>query len=82
MTTKLTVTIEEDVIKSSKDYAQKEGRSLSELIENYLRTLSLKDKKKHDLSPKIKRLVGAISLPRNFDYKKELAKEINKKSGR
>lgn len=82
MTTKLTVTIEKDVIKSSKNYAQKKGRSLSKLIENYLRTLSLEGNKKHDLSPKVKRLVGAISVPRNFDYKKELAKEINKKYSR
>jgi hypothetical protein len=79
MTTKLTVTIEKDVIKSSKVYAQKKGRSLSELIESYLKTLSSKNKKENDLSPKTKRLVGVIRLPKNFDYKKELTKGIQKK---
>ncbi len=39
MTTKLTLTIEQDVIKTAKIYAQKKGRSLSDLIENYLKTL-------------------------------------------
>ena len=32
MTTKLTLTVEEEVIKKAKKYAKKTGRSLSELI--------------------------------------------------
>ncbi|MDF3078131.1 MAG: hypothetical protein K0S09_2020 [Sphingobacteriaceae bacterium] len=81
MTTKLTLTIQQDVIKTAKSYAKSNGRSLSELIENYLKTLSDKDKSKESLSPRVKRLVGSISLPENVDYRSVLEDEINKKHG-
>ncbi|MEO6869719.1 MAG: DUF6364 family protein, partial [Ginsengibacter sp.] len=38
MTTKLTLTIEDKVISSAKKYAQKKGKSLSHLVENYLKS--------------------------------------------
>jgi len=81
MTTKLTLTIEQDVIKTAKTYAHKKGKSLSELIENYLKTLVNKEKGSKEISPKVKRLVGSVKLPKNFDYKKTLEEEIIKKHG-
>ena len=79
MTTKLTLTIEQDVIKVAKTYAQRKGRSLSELIESYLKTLTAKTTTDEDLSPKVKKLIGAIKLPKDFDYKKSLSEELSKK---
>lgn len=79
MTTKLTLTIEESVIKMAKSYSQKKGRSLSELIENYLIALTSKEKNDVELSPRVKRMKGAIKLPKDFDYKKVLEEELTKK---
>lgn len=79
MTTKLTLTIEQEVIKVAKTYAHKKGRSLSELIENYLKTLTAKTSNDTDLSPKVKKLMGKIKLPKNFDYTKTLSEELTKK---
>lgn len=79
MTTKLTLTIEQDVIKVAKAYAQQKGRSLSELIESYLKTLTAKTSAEEDLSPKVKKLMGSVKLPKDFDYKKTLAEELSKK---
>jgi hypothetical protein len=79
MTTKLTLTIEQDVIKRAKIYAQRKGRSLSDLIENYLKTLVSNEKTEDDLSPRVKRLVGSVKLPKDFDYKKDLEMEILRK---
>lgn len=79
MTTKLTLTIEQEVIKVAKTYARRKGRSLSDLIENYLKTLTAKTSNKEDLSPKVKKLMGTIKLPKDFDYKKSLAEELTKK---
>lgn len=76
--TKLTLTIEQDVIKAAKAYARKKGRSVSELVGNYLKTLADKDKPPEALSPRVKRLTGAIKLPSDFDYKKDLEQEIVK----
>ena len=79
MITKLTLTIEQEVIKTAKTYAQKKGRSLSELIENYLKALSSKDKNSGDLSPRVKRLMGSVKLNNDFNYKKSLEEQIVKR---
>jgi Family of unknown function (DUF6364) len=79
MTTKLTLTIEDSIIKTAKKYAQKRGRSLSGLIENYLRTLSSKESDADKLSPRVKRLRGSIKLPKDFDYKRSLEEAITEK---
>ncbi len=39
MNTKLTLSIQEEVIKKAKDYARHNERSLSDLVENYLKAL-------------------------------------------
>jgi len=72
MTTKLTLTVEESTIKKAKIYAKNTGRSLSELIGNYLETLTEDNTDKTELSPKIKSLLGAVKLPDDFDEEKEL----------
>ena len=79
MTTKLTLTVEEEVIKKAKTYAKKTGRSLSELIENYLETLTKEVDDIQDLSPKLKRLVGAVKLPADFDEEKVLSAYFEQK---
>ncbi|MFN5418294.1 MAG: DUF6364 family protein [Flavobacteriia bacterium] len=83
MQTKLTLTIEQDIIKSAKSYAQDKGRSLSEIIENYLKALvsnaKTNEENEKELSPRVKRLIGVVDLPTDFDYKKTLSEEINKK---
>ena len=62
MNTKLTLTIEKEVIQVAKDYAKEKGQSLSELVENYynLITNDRRPLKSQDLSPRIKRLRGII----------------------
>jgi PhoPQ-activated pathogenicity-related protein len=82
MTKKLTLSIEQQVIKTAKKYALAEGRSLSDVVENYLRTLSSNLEQPKIISPKTKRLLGAIKLPENFDYKKALAESVAEKYGK
>ena len=42
-------------------------------------SISSKEIKEESISPSILKLMGAIELPENFDYKKELRKGIAKK---
>lgn len=81
MNTKLTLTIEQEIIKKAKDYAKEKNRSLSDIIENYLKILT--DKKttpeEDALSPIVKSLKGSFKMPENFDYKKELQDRLEKK---
>ena len=79
MNTKLTLTIEQDIIERAKRYAKGKNRSLSDIIENYLKLLTNKESNKNDLSPAIESLKGSFKMPKNFDYKKELGKRIEEK---
>lgn len=79
MQTKLTLTIEQSIIEQAKLYAKDKGRSLSELIENYLKVVLEDNQQEVKLSPSIKKLKGSIKLPGDFDYKKELTKSLSAK---
>ena len=79
MNAKLTLTIEEKVIDSAKQYAHSKGKSLSHIVENYLMSISSNEKKSDNLSPKVARLMGIIKLPDDFNYKKELGMILSTK---
>jgi uncharacterized protein (DUF3820 family) len=80
MDAKLTLNIDKDVARKAKVYAKTNGRSLSDLVENYLKLLtrnsSIKDS---ELSPRVKSLLGSVTLPEDFDYKKEISEYLTKK---
>ena len=78
MRTKLTLTVEKSVIKRAKSYAKNTGRSLSEIVENYLLKITQETDTK-DLSPKLKKIVGAVNLPEDFDEEEELRSILEKK---
>ena len=78
MSTKLTLTIKKPIIERAKSYAKSTGRSLSELIENYLETIT-DGNKEANISPKLKKLLGAVQLPEDFDEEKELREAMEKK---
>ena len=80
MNTKLTLTIEQSIIEKAKRYAKEKERSLSDLIENYLKTIT-KDTKSEAIkeTPVVQSLKGSFQMPDNFDYKKELADRLSKK---
>ncbi len=79
MTTKLTLTIDDAVISSAKKYAQQKGRSLSDVVENYLKTLSAKPSLNEEISPRVSKLMGVIKLDKDFDYKTALGNALAKK---
>lgn len=79
MTTKLTLTVEHSVIEKAKFYAKKTGRSLSEIVENYLEKLTQENSEEDKPSPKLKKILGAVKLPKNFDEKKEFRKALEEK---
>ncbi len=78
MTTKLTLTVEKSIIEKAKSYASHTGRSLSELIENYLKTIT-QENNTETASPKLKKIIGSVKLPKNFDEEKELRSYLEKK---
>ncbi len=80
MNTKLTLTIEQEIIRKAKDYAKSKNRSLSDIIENYLKILTISEiAEEKEISPEIKSLRGSFKMPKDFDYKKELRDRLEKK---
>ena len=79
MTSKLTLSIDDQVIESAKKYAQGEGKSLSGLVENYLKSITAVQKETFTISHEVRKLRGSLKLPKGFDYKSELGKAIGKK---
>jgi len=85
MQTKLTLTLEQEIIEQAKQYASAHGKSLSELVTNYFKFLI--ERKPSPEAPKIKservkRLKGLIKLEPDFDYKSMLAAEKELKYGK
>ena len=87
MNTKLTLSLEKEVIEQAKIYAKGTGRSLSEMVENYFKSLVEKSKSKNnkeeydDIHPSIKKLIGRITLPEDFDIKKAREEHYKEKYG-
>lgn len=82
MNTKLTLTIEKEVIKKAKKYAKDKNRSLSDIIENYLKILTKEEQKEKTkkLNPVVQSLKGSFKMPeKDMDYKKELRDRLEKK---
>jgi len=81
MNTKLTLTIERDIIERAKNYARDKNRSLSDIIENYLKIITDKEKQDKDqkLNPVVESLKGSFKMPKNSDYKKELRNRLEEK---
>ena len=80
MDSKLTLNVDREIAGKAKKYARSKGRSLSNLVEDYLRFLTrqLETDTLH-ISPKVKSLLGSIRVPESFDYKKELGDRLNEK---
>ena len=80
MTTKLTLTIEQQIIKKAKEYAKIRGRSLSDIIENYLKVVvdEITDMET-EIAPLAKSLKGSFKKHSDFDYKKQLTNRLREK---
>ncbi len=89
MNTKLTLTLEKDVIEKAKKYAARQGQSLSSLVEAYFSQLTqnrVEEQKDEALKPlpeSLLKLRGSLKSNNYepFDYKEELTKALREKHG-
>lgn len=79
MTTKLTLTIDDSIIRAAKTYARSTNKSLSNLVENYLKSIVTASDNKYVINLDVLKLKGRLKLSEDFDYKKELADSLSKK---
>jgi hypothetical protein len=83
MDSKLTLKLDKFVIDKAKDYASTHKRSLSRIIESYLRSLinknSSKDNDDIEISPFVKSMATGVNITEDFDYKKEYGDYLTQK---
>lgn len=83
MDTKLTLKFDKQVVEKAKEYASKNNKSLSRIIESYLQLLTSKEKTEDAeeivISDFVKGLSIKTNLPADFDYKKEYGDYLNEK---
>ncbi len=83
MDTKLTLKLDKLVIDKAKEYASSHKRSLSRMIESYLRLLTERDmsdsKDDIEISPYVKSMKTGVKVPTDFDYKKAYGEYLSEK---
>ena len=80
MTSKLTLSIEKKVIQKAKNYAYKNGKSLSKVVQHYLESItSEKSENIGGVNSKLEKLYGSVKIPVNLDHKKEFKRIISSK---
>ncbi len=83
MDTKLTLKLDKFVIEQAKEYASSHKRSLSRIIESYLRSLINRDKNDNEsdieISPFVKSMSTGVNIPADFDYKSEILNHLIEK---
>lgn len=80
MNTKLTLSIDEDIIQRAKLYARDNNVSLSFIVENYLlKIISEYQEKPHLKGSIVNELSGIIQLSADVDYKEEYTDYLTKK---
>jgi hypothetical protein len=83
MDTKLTLKLDKFVIEQAKEYASSHKRSLSRIIESYLRSLVNRDKNDEEsnfeISPFVKSMSTGVNIPFDLDYKSEILNHLIEK---
>ncbi len=77
MQTKLTLRMDEELIKSAKDFASRKGKSLSRMVADHFALLLRTEEKTKVLPPHVRALSGALkgSAFDEEDYKAHLEKK-------
>lgn len=80
MATKLTLSLDSKVIEAAKRYSEKKGTSISKMVEEYLRRITLSDHKKKITKNSLMDLKGILGkVPPDFDFKEERFKYLMEK---
>lgn len=83
MDAKLTLKLNKQVIEKAKEYAVSHKKSLSGLIESYLKSIVDKEPTNPDddikISPFVKSMRTGVKIPSDFDYKKAYGDYLSEK---
>lgn len=78
MQTKLTLRVDEELVRKAKRYSKRSGKSISRLVADYLSLINApEDMDEQELTPRVRSLLGALAGSRvsEKDYRKHLEKK-------
>jgi hypothetical protein len=73
---KLTLSLDRQIIKRAKDFSRSRHKSLSKLVEGYLREVVREEESAKEATPLVARLSGVIDAGKLGDHKKEYADHL------
>lgn len=83
MDAKLTLKLDKLVIDKAKEYAATHKRSLSRIIEAYLKSLTSQNMPNigddFEISPFVKSISTGVKIPKDLDYKSDYLEHMNEK---
>ena len=81
MKKRITLTIDEDCIRAAKEYAKREDKSVSGLLEEYFAKYGepIKPLRKEEMSPLVRSLAGILKGADIKDYRAEYRKHLEEK---
>ncbi len=81
MNTKLTLSLDKNVITRAKMYARHKNKSLSQIIEDYLKTIPVDEVETNFIKeiPVTRSLAGILKGKEEFDFKNEISDYITGK---
>jgi hypothetical protein len=79
MQTKLTLIIDDNIIEQAKEYARSQHRSLSNMVENYLKLVVRKESPAEEVSPIVASLMGVATMDVKGKGRDEIAAYLEEK---
>jgi hypothetical protein len=79
--TKLTLSVEEDVVEKAKQIAEANKTSVSAMFSQFVQSLASNRPRKSEIGPLTRKLTGVAKLPAGKDYKDVLTDALIEKYG-
>ena len=70
---KVTLSVDEDVVRQAKRYAERRGTSVSRLVQSFLKPVSSRPEEIEEAPPALKRLRGSLKGARASGYRRHLS---------
>jgi len=80
--TKLTLSVEESVVRQAKRIAHANGTSVSSMFSRFVQSLAASRGPASRIGPITRKLTGIVKLPAGKDYKELLAEALEEKYGK
>ena len=79
MQAKLTLSLEKEIIEQAKEFSRQQHKSLSKMVENYLRLVTGKERKNEALTPIVAKLSGIMPPDAADNFRQEYTDYLEKK---